>query len=171
VTILVAGPHGVGKTYLAKPVAEGLGLCYATASQLIREERGRATWTTTRQVAEIDENQAALVRAVARVLGEGEQLLLDGHLVLRSRPQEHQRLSAEVFRALQCRRIIVLTAPVSLLLSRLKARGDETWAADELAAFTEAELQHGKEVAAKLGVPLFILKLPTADEFRVALLS
>jgi len=44
-TIFVAGIHGVGKTYVAKPVAQRLGLRYATASQLIREERCRETWT------------------------------------------------------------------------------------------------------------------------------
>lgn len=48
-TVLVAGAHGVGKTFLAKPAAERLGFRYATASQLIREERGHATWTETRQ--------------------------------------------------------------------------------------------------------------------------
>ena len=73
-TVLVAGAHAVGKTYLAKPAAQQLGLRYATASQLIREERGHATWTTTRQVTQIDENQVALVSAVARILDGGEQL-------------------------------------------------------------------------------------------------
>jgi adenylate kinase len=171
VTILVAGSHGVGKTYLAKPAAQVLGLRYATASQLIREERGHATWTTTRQVTEIDENQAALVKAVARILDQGEQLLLDGHLVLRSRPQRHQRIDGGVFRSLRCQRIIVLTAPAPLLLSRLEARGDGTWTADELVAFSDAELQHGKDVAASIGVPLIVLDVPSANEFRAALLS
>jgi adenylate kinase len=170
VTLLVAGAHGVGKTYLAQPVSQQLGLRYATASQLIREERGRATWTTTRQVTEIDENQAALVAAVTRILSDGEQLLLDGHLVLRSRPHEHQRLNAEVFRGLQCRRIIVLTAPAPVLLSRLTARGDETWTAEELAAICNAEVEHGRVVAASLGVPLVVLDAPDAVEFRAALL-
>ena len=39
-TIFVAGIHGVGKTFLAQPAAARLGMRYATASQLIREERG-----------------------------------------------------------------------------------------------------------------------------------
>ena len=70
-TVLVAGAHGVGKTFLAKPAAERLGFRYATASQLIRDERGHATWTETRQVTQIDENQIALARAVARILDGG----------------------------------------------------------------------------------------------------
>lgn len=168
-TVLVAGAHAVGKTYLAKPAAQQLGLRYATASQLIREERGHATWTTTRQVTQIDANQEALVRAVARILDGGDQLLLDGHLVLRSRPNDHQRLAESVFRRLRCQRIIILTAPVEVLLTRLNARGDETWTADELAAFSDGEVQHGKEVAAHLGISATVLESPHADDFAAAL--
>ena len=167
-TVLVAGTHGVGKTYLAKPAAERLGFRYATASQLIREERGHATWTETRQVTQIDENQVALARAVARILDGGEQLLLDGHLVLRSLPNEHQRLAETVFRSLRCRHIIILTAPVDVLLSRLRARGDVTWTADELAAFSEAEIQHGAAVAAQLGIDVAILNSPSGADFDAA---
>ena len=167
-TVLVAGAHGVGKTYLAKPAAERLGFRYATASQLIREERGYATWTETRQVTQIEENQVALAKAVARILDGGEQLLLDGHLVLRSRPNEHQRLAESVFRSLRCRRLIILTAPVDVLLSRLRGRGDETWTADELAAFSDAEIHHGSAVAARLGIDVIILNSPSGAAFEAA---
>lgn len=42
--IFVAGVHGVGKGYIGIPVAVALGINHFTASQLIREEKGRATW-------------------------------------------------------------------------------------------------------------------------------
>lgn len=168
-TILIAGVHAVGKTFLAQPAAQELGLRYATASQLIREERGLSTWTATRQVTEIDENQAALVRAVARILNGGQRLLLDGHLVLRGRPQEHKRLAPEVFRCLQCERIVLLTAPVEIVLGRLRARGDDTWTLEEVEDFSSAEARHGEVVAASLGIPLMVLNLPDADQFRSAL--
>ncbi len=168
-TVLVAGVHGVGKTFLAKSAAERLGFRYATASQLIREERGQATWTETRQVTQIDENQIALTRAVARILDAGERLLLDGHLVLRSRPNEHQRLSASVFRSLRCRRIIILSAPADVLLSRLRDRGDETWSADELSTLSEAEAQHGLEVASQLGIGIEILSSPSEADLIAAI--
>ncbi|MCZ4315593.1 ATP-binding protein [Comamonadaceae bacterium G21597-S1] len=170
-TVLVAGAHGVGKTFLAKPSAERLGFRYATASQLIRDERGHATWTETRQVTQIDENQIALARAVARILDGGEQLLLDGHLVLRTRPNELQRLGDSVFRSLRCRRIIILTAPVDVLLSRLKGRGDETWTVGEITAFSEAEIQHGKAVASQLGIEMVILGSPSGDDLDAAVIA
>jgi adenylate kinase len=168
VTVLVAGAHGVGKTFLAKPAAERLGFRYATASQLIRDERGHATWTKTRQVTQIDENQIALARAVERILDGGEQLLLDGHLVLRSRPNEHQRLAESVFRSLRCRRIIILTSPLEVLLERLRARDDHTWTVSELAAFSEAEVRHAQAVAAALSIDLAILASPSDADFDAA---
>ncbi len=167
-TVLVAGAHGVGKTFLAKPAAERLGFRYATASQLIRDERGHATWTKTRQVTQIDENQIALARAVERILDGGEQLLLDGHLVLRSRPNEHQRLAESVFRSLRCRRIIILTSPLEVLLERLRARDDHTWTVSELAAFSEAEVRHAQAVAAALSIDLAILASPSDADFDAA---
>lgn len=170
-TVLVAGAHGVGKTFLAKPAAERLGFRYATASQLIRDERGLATWTETRQVTQIDENQIALAGAVARILDGGEQLLLDGHLVLRHRPNEHQRLPASVFVSLRCRRIIVVTAAVDVLMDRLRARGDDTWTAAELAAFSEAEIRHGEAIASTLNIGLSILESPSCADFDAALRS
>jgi adenylate kinase len=168
VTVFVAGAHGVGKTFLAKSAAGRLGLRYATASQLIREERGHVTWTETKQVTQIDENQVALARAVSRIIAHGEELLLDGHLVLRTRPNEHQRLAESVFRNLRCRRIIVLTAPVDVLLGRLRARGDETWSVEELAAFSQAEVQHGETVAAQLGIDIVTLSTPCDSDFDAA---
>lgn len=170
-TVLVAGAHGVGKTFLAKPAAERLGYRYATASQLIRDERGHASWTETRQVSQIDENQAALVRAVGRILDRGEQLLLDGHLVLRANPNDHQRLAESVFRSLRCRHIVILTAPAEVLLTRLKDRGDETWTIEELEVFSEAEVSHGVDIAGRLGISLTILKTPKSEDLEVALLA
>lgn len=164
-TIFVGGAHGVGKTHLAQPAAQRLGICYSTASQLIREERGKASWTAAKQVSEIDENQAALVGAVERILQSGEHLLLDGHLVLRREPFVHERLAEQVFRRLRCRRIIVVTAPTLAVQSRLKGRGDESWTDNEIAALVEAEVEHAAQVAASMAIPLLVLDQPDAGAF------
>lgn len=167
-TIFVGGAHGVGKTHLAQPAARRLGTRYSTASQLIREERGKASWTAAKQVSEIDENQAALVEAVERILQSGERLLLDGHLVLRREPFVHQRLAEQVFRGLRCQRIIVVTAPKMAVQSRLKERGDESWTHNEIAALIEAEVDHAKQIAASMAIPVFVLDQPDADTFDKA---
>ena len=97
------------------------------------------------------------------------EIRIDGHLVLRSGPNEHRCLAQPMFRGLRCPRIVILTAPVQVLLSRLKARGDETWTTKEIAAFSEAEVQHGKVVAASLGIPAIVLESPDADRLVAAI--
>ena len=72
-TTFIAGIHGAGKTHLAKPAAARLAMTYATASQLIRDERGRASWSMSKVVDELAENQAALVAAVSRVKATGDR--------------------------------------------------------------------------------------------------
>lgn len=60
-TIFVAGVHGAGKTFVTEPACQKLGFVHATASQLIREERGHATWDAAKVVSDVDQNQAALI--------------------------------------------------------------------------------------------------------------
>ena len=91
-TLFIAGIHGVGKTYLAQPAAMRLGMHYATASQLIREERGLSSWNANKLVDSVAENQAALISAVRRIKNEDRSLLLDGHFVLRTAVGAHERL-------------------------------------------------------------------------------
>ena len=80
--IFVAGIHGVGKTYLASHAASGSGMTHTSASKLIKEERGQATWSADKRVAEVDANQQALAKAIRRHNELGIKLLLDGHFVL-----------------------------------------------------------------------------------------
>lgn len=163
-TIFIAGIHGVGKTYLAKPTAEKLSLVYATASQLIREERGRITWDKNKQVDEAAENQAALIRAVNRIKDNGNTLMLDGHLVLRKSVNQHERLPKAVFRNLSCHAIILLTCSTQVVKDRLTERGDSSWSEQELEEFAKAEAEHAKAVAGALQIPLICLYEPSSDD-------
>lgn len=162
-TIFVAGVHGAGKTFATKPACEKLGLVHATGSQLIREERGHATWDASKMVSDVDQNQAALISAAKRIRDSGATLVLDGHFVLRRAPGDHERLSIEVFRALECSSILVIRSPVPVLLERLQARQDSSWSEAELAEFSEAEDSHAADVARALGVPLTILDAPNVQ--------
>lgn len=163
-TIFIAGIHGVGKTYLAKPAAERLSIVYATASQLIREERGSATWDKSKQVDEVAENQAALIQAVNRIKGNGKTLMLDGHLVLRKSINQHERLPETVFHDLSCHAIILLTCSTQVVKNRLTERGDSSWSMQELEDFAKAESQHAKAVASALQIPLIRLSEPSSDD-------
>jgi len=168
-TVFVAGIHGVGKSYLAEPVAARLGLKYARASQLIRDERKYLSWGESKIVNETVENQAALVRAVQRVKASSASLILDGHFVLRKAVNEYERIPENVFRDLACSAVILLTCPITTTLSRLRARGDDSWTEVELGAFSQAESEHASSVCESLMIPLVELHSPTSEEFESAL--
>ncbi|CAN7779682.1 ATP-binding protein [Variovorax sp. LjRoot84] len=162
-TIFVAGVHGAGKTFVIKPACQRLGLVHATASQLIREERGLASWNAAKVVSEVDQNQLALISAARRVRNGGRTLVLDGHFVLRRAPGDHEKLSIDVFRALECSSVLLLRCTVPVLLERLQARQDMSWNEAELAAFSEAEEAHGADVAQALSIPLVALDMPSTE--------
>ncbi len=168
-TIFVAGVHGAGKTFVAKPACEKLGLVHSTASQLIREERGQASWDAAKVVSEVEHNQLALISAVRRVQERGAKLVLDGHFVLRRAAGEHERLSTEVFRAIGCTAVLLIRCPVPVLLERLQARGDKSWSETELGVFSEAEEEHGTHVATTLSIPMVILDAPSPLDVEICL--
>lgn len=166
--IFVAGIHGVGKTFLAKPLALRLGMQYATASQLIREERGRVSWDASKIVDDVASNQAALIAAVGRLRAGGQPLMLDGHFVLRRADNDHERLPAKVFFDLGCVGVVVLTASSAVILSRLSDRGDRSWSVEQIDAFARAEVDHAGEVCDSLAIPLVVLEAPTLERFEAA---
>lgn len=163
-TIFVGGVHGVGKTFTTKPACAKLGLLHATASKLISEERGLATWDAEKAVSEVSENQAALIAAAKRIGNSGATLVLDGHFVLRRSPGEFERLPVDVFQALDCASILLIRAPVPVLLDRLQARGDRSWRETELRDFSKAEDEHSAYVARLLRTPLQYLDSPKMED-------
>ncbi|VVE49549.1 hypothetical protein PCO31111_04638 [Pandoraea communis] len=164
-TIFVAGMHGVGKTFLAKPACERLGLLHATASQLIREERGTASWGTDKRSNAIDENQRALIAAVSRVRATGRTLLLDGHFVLRGSDGEPVLLAPEVFRDLGCVGVVLLEAKVEQIAPRLRDRGDNSWTMQQIARFVAEESKHAEHVCSHLNLQYRKIESPTPECF------
>lgn len=167
--VFVGGIHGVGKTYLGVPAAQHLGIRHATASQLIREERGLQTWGTDKRVAGIDENQAALVSATTRLRAEGQRLLLDGHFVLRDTNGSLAEVDVQVFRDLQIGAVLLLATELDVVHGRLRERGDHSWSESELRLLADYEEAHARRVSAELGLPLRHLVSPTRKEFVSAL--
>lgn len=170
-TLFVAGVHAVGKTYLLKPVCEQLGFKHATASQLIRDQKGQANWTETRQVNDVEENQKALVAAVSRLKTEGQQLVLDGHFVLRRIANVHEPIGFITFAQLQIKGVVLLEAPYDVILSRLVQRGDTTWTLSEVQTFSQREAEHATAICEQLGIPMVCLNMPTEIQACDALMS
>ena len=103
--IFLAGVHGVGKGFLGAPVASSMGVAHLTASQLIREEKGQATWGLDKKTSDLDDNQLALIRAVAQRRLTHPSILLDGHFVLRDAQGVLTPLATSVFKELHFERL------------------------------------------------------------------
>lgn len=164
--IFLAGVHGVGKGFVGAPVAQSLGVSHFTASQLIREEKGQATWGADKRTSAIDDNQLALIRAVNRVRLTHCNLLLDGHFVLRNAEGTLTLLETEVFRALNLTGVILLTEESQVIASRLAMRDKGEQNVVAISQLLEAESAHAQAVCLELGLPLAVIHAPT--EVRVA---
>lgn len=160
--IFLAGAHGVGKTFLGKPTAERLGIRYATASALIRDEMGSSNWDAAKRVKDIAANQEALISAVTRISAGGAHLILDGHFVLRDTDGNLDPLPVTIFSRLGVGAALLLEAPTEVVAKRLATRGPSQplHLIEELAI---AERQHGELVCRELSVPLWKMTSPSED--------
>lgn len=169
--ILVAGIHGVGKTYIASQAASLLAMTHTSASKLIKEERLLASWGQDKRVSDIDANQLALASAVQRHNEQGVRLLLDGHFVLKGEAGNFIPLEPQVFSSLGLDGVILIENKVDLILERLKDRDDHVHSYEETVKFMELERLHALKVCKTLNIPLTILMAPLLDEFVLQTIS
>ncbi len=161
--IFLAGAHAVGKTFLGKPAAEALGLIHCSASQLIREEKGRVTWDAAKRVAEIDDNQKALIRAIERKRSEGQRLLIDGHFALRDASGAITQIKVDVFDAMKLTDVVLLEEDSAIVVDRLRARDNQHVNLADVVEMAVAERDHAHRVTTELGVPLICITSPTLE--------
>lgn len=167
--IFVGGIHGVGKTYLASRLPVGSGLLHTSASKLIREECALPDWNADKRVANADENQVALARAVARHNASGTALLLDGHFVLLNTDGEFVSLGPEVFRTLSLNAVLLIESDPKVIESRVHKR-DDVWRDPQwLEAFITKERAQCEFVCRELDLPLRILVSPSDTDFADAI--
>jgi adenylate kinase len=169
--IFVAGIHGVGKTYLASRLPAGSGLMHTSASKLIREELTLPDWNSDKRVSDVERNQDALAKAVARHNANGIALLLDGHFVLLNTVGEFVLLGAEVFRALNLSGVLLIEADPKVVEVRVQSRDDLRRDTDWLSMFMSKERAQAEVVCSDLNAPLRLLMSPSITEFAAAITS
>lgn len=159
--IFLAGVHGVGKGFLGTPVANSMGIAHLTASQLIREEKGQATWEVDKKTSNLDDNQLALIRAVGQRRLTHPHILLDGHFVLRDAQDVLTSLAISVFKELHLTGVILLTEEKSIIASRLALRDKKTPDVHAISELAAAELTHAQAVCTALELPFTKIHAPT----------
>lgn len=150
---------------MGAPTAAKLDLKYATASELIKAERGRTSWSEEKRVSEIDENQIALVAAVRRLSAVGASILLDGHFALLGKDGRIARLQATVFRDLGVTGVVLLEECSDEILARLKERSNVSMDLVRLTELQSAEIETAIAVCTELNIPL--IRLVSTTEVRL----
>lgn len=166
--ILVAGIHGVGKTYLALNAAPSTGMTHTSASKLIKEERALSTWAEDKRVSDVNENQLALASAVRRHNELGTRLLLDGHFVLLGGDYKFVRLETDVFEALNLDGVILIETELHTVARRIKERDNCQVTIHHLQSFLSAEREQAQMVCAALHIPFSCLQSPSLEDFSEA---
>lgn len=159
--IFLAGVHGVGKGFLGTSVANSMGITHLTASQLIREEKGQSNWGNDKKTSDLDDNQVALIHAVAQRRLIHPSILLDGHFVLRNAQGVLTPLATSVFKELRLTGVILLTEAGSVIASRLTLRDKGTTDIQTISELAEAEFNHAQSVCTELKLPLVKIHSPT----------
>lgn len=158
--IFLAGVHGVGKGFLGAPAAKSLGMDHLTASQLIQQEKGRATWSEDKRVAEVDDNQLALIRAITRLHVSEKRILLDGHFVLRDTSGNLTKLPSDIFAQLHIAGAIVLTEEAEIISHRIAGRDGVQANIEAIVELAAEEALHAENVCRQLQIPLTIIHSP-----------
>lgn len=166
--IFLAGVHGVGKSFLGTQISNSIEITHLTASQLIREEKGQATWGTNKKTSDLDDNQLALIRAISQKRLTNKNIVLDGHFVLRNERGTLTALATAVFKELRLSGVILLTDETAVIASRLALRDKGMPHIREIADLAAAESSHAQIVCNALGLPLKTIHIPTLDSLTNA---
>ena len=158
--IFLAGVHGVGKGFLGAKAANALGIYHLTASQLIREEKGQATWTADKKTSDLDDNQLALIRAVSRRRQSHSSILLDGHFVLRNGNGVLTPLESNVFKELHLDGVVLLVDETNVIASRLALRDNVQTDLGAMYELAEAESSHARTICDELKLPFIEIYKP-----------
>ena len=117
----MGGVHGVGKTTIAKSVADQMGFITATCSSIIRDEQSSNALSIP-NAGSIDRNQEALVRGVEKMRGKGRPLLLDGHFSLLASGVTPTEIPISFFHELNPDGIILIEEIASEIVRRIWGR-------------------------------------------------
>lgn len=155
--LFVCGIHGVGKTTFCKKLSEAFGIPSFSSSCLIKESAKDAIPAPGqgKSVKDVSGNQQILITAVQNKLSELPQFILDGHTTIIDSNGAWQPIGADVFAAIGTTALIMLVVPPEVIHERLIKRDGKAPALDVMARHQEAEQAQAKNIAIKLGIPLF----------------
>ena len=161
--IFIGGVHGVGKTTFSQKISKVLMLPAYSAGHLIRNHKGRAS-SGDKNVANVSDNQDALVEAVRLLKMHGKTIILDGHFCVRDKVSVITRIPLSTYEALQIKLILILEEEAVIIQERLQARDDTYQDCQDIDLLQNAEVEYGKEVAMTMRIPIQVCRNTQIDE-------
>lgn len=155
----------MGKTTFCSASIDG-GFEILSASGLIRQATSEIRYDERKRVADIEGNQALLLKALGAVTAKGGRFLLDGHFALFNTDGGINRIPVETFREINPSALAVIIDDPSEIFRRLQNRDGGGHSEGTLSEMQKFERDHAKAVATELSVPLTEIQLGDATRFK-----
>ncbi|MGN9169525.1 AAA family ATPase [Paenibacillus polymyxa] len=152
--ILLAGIHGVGKTYLSKVLTEYLDFDAFSISDLIRRA-GTRIESTNKNTDQAYANQSLWKKELNEINSEKRYLVLDGHFCLLDSKQSIITLPEETFLGTNLKRIVLITQKPSIIQERLFNRDGVHYPLELLTEFQMSEIKAASAFSQNYQIPLF----------------
>jgi len=159
----IAGVYGVGKSSLCKSLSVTLDIQCYSASDLISASSGEL-YGTNKAVRDAEYNQNILLDSVANIILVHKRILLTGHFCIFNKLMEVELLPEFVFETLPLRKIVLLEADDSIVLTHLKNRDNKQYLLEQISHLRESEKEQALKMADKLGVPLLVHKMVYSND-------
>lgn len=160
--ILVAGIHGVGKTWHCEHYAHRRGVLHSSATGLVRQVLASVKWSDDRYATNRDRNRQALELALTSIAATGKSMLLEGNVVLMGKRPRALGIDLAAFERLSLGAIVLLESEPWTVLQRLPASHAS---ATQVEVFQQQERDSARAVARHLQIPLMLLRDCTEHSF------
>lgn len=151
----IAGIYGIGKSTVAKEVANMLGISYYEASALIKKQSGEE-YGAKKHVRDVNHNQDILAEEVSRILENESSIILTGHFAIFTKERNVESIPISVFEKLGLATIILLETDIESAIKHLEGRDNKQYTYIELDSLAQQEKQLCINVAKQTKTQLFI---------------
>ena len=160
--IFVGGIHGVGKTTYCKALELRESKVRYSASELIA--RGYPQHYEEKKVLDIDINQKVLLNEIKKLEINSQDLIIDGHLCLRNKQGEVERIPRSLFERLGIETLIVLVDAPICIQKKLQSRDKIDWSLDFINHFQMEEIKYAKQLSNEFDFDLRIVSCLSEDK-------
>lgn len=154
--IFVGGIHGAGKHTICSIICQQTNLIHLTASEILKWDE--ISQPSNKKVENIQDTQYRLISGLNKVLKKKEAYLLDGHFCLFNSKGDIERVPMETFKKIAPKLIVVVTANVELVKSRLTERDGMNYNLALLNSMQTSEKEYARQISLKLKVPFMEVK-------------